>query len=233
MSWTTFSVERGSRAAAFEGAIPPGRNYAVQMRKIDSIKERRPIAFATGRRTGDAIASAAKLNLIHTSSRGSHINTKNRKKRTRYDGFNLYYGIRDKEWKKYYWLDVQKLVKHLLKNHQTLECAKYFTSRIIDNPRKQKRQNTFLEALMTLTEFKMFFGKYIINRITCSKCNFVSHIPNEKMTDVNIATEMMTDAFQDRFDTALLISADSDLKSPLEAIKNLFTEADGVSLSFL
>jgi hypothetical protein len=59
-------MECGSRAAAFEGA---SMACAVQMRKIDSIKERRPIAFATGRRTGDAIASAAKLNLIHTSSR--------------------------------------------------------------------------------------------------------------------------------------------------------------------
>lgn len=35
------------------------------------------------------------------------------------------------------------------------------------------------------------------------------------MTDVNIAVEMMRDAFQDRFDAALLISADSDLVASL------------------
>ena len=138
------------------------------------------------------------------------------------DGFNLYFGIRDKGWRRYYWLDIQTMVKYLLKSHQMLEYTKYFTSRVFDNPKKQKRQNTFLEALMTLSDFEMFFGKYIINRLTCTKCNFILSIPNEKMTDVNIATEMLTDAFKDRFDTALLISADSDLKRPLVAIRSLF-----------
>ena len=42
------------------------------------------------------------------------------------------------------------------------------------------------------------------------------------MTDVNIAVEMMSDAYQDLFDAALLISADSDLTAPILAIKSLF-----------
>jgi hypothetical protein len=42
------------------------------------------------------------------------------------------------------------------------------------------------------------------------------------MTDVNIATELLTDAFHDKFDTALLISADSDLKSPVTKALALF-----------
>ena len=42
------------------------------------------------------------------------------------------------------------------------------------------------------------------------------------MTDVNIAVQLMTDAFQDRFDTAILISADSDLVSPVRAVRRLF-----------
>jgi uncharacterized LabA/DUF88 family protein len=44
------------------------------------------------------------------------------------------------------------------------------------------------------------------------------------MTDVNIAFEIMSDAFQDHFDIALLISADSDLSAPVMAIKYLFPE---------
>jgi uncharacterized LabA/DUF88 family protein len=44
------------------------------------------------------------------------------------------------------------------------------------------------------------------------------------MTDVNIAVELLTDAFEDRFDTALLISADSDLRAPLQKIRQLFPE---------
>jgi uncharacterized LabA/DUF88 family protein len=42
------------------------------------------------------------------------------------------------------------------------------------------------------------------------------------MTDVNIATQIMIDAFQDRYDTAMLISGDSDLVPPIKTIHDLF-----------
>lgn len=42
------------------------------------------------------------------------------------------------------------------------------------------------------------------------------------MTDVNIATELLVDAFANRFDVALLISADSDLVPPVRAVLRHF-----------
>ena len=42
------------------------------------------------------------------------------------------------------------------------------------------------------------------------------------MTDVNIAMELLVDAQQDRFDTALLVSADSDLTGPVIKVRSLF-----------
>ncbi|HLB49599.1 MAG TPA: NYN domain-containing protein [Anaerolineales bacterium] len=45
---------------------------------------------------------------------------------------------------------------------------------------------------------------------------------HEKMTDVNISVELMADAFQDAFDVALLVSADSDLVGPARTIRRLF-----------
>ena len=42
------------------------------------------------------------------------------------------------------------------------------------------------------------------------------------MTDVNLATQMMIDAFQDRYDMAMLISGDSDLVPPIKKIHDLF-----------
>ncbi|MDP2423508.1 MAG: NYN domain-containing protein [Bacteroidales bacterium] len=38
------------------------------------------------------------------------------------------------------------------------------------------------------------------------------------MTDVNIATTLIMDAFQDKYDMAMLISGDSDLVPPIKAI---------------
>jgi uncharacterized LabA/DUF88 family protein len=47
-------------------------------------------------------------------------------------------------------------------------------------------------------------------------------VHHEKMTDVNISVELMTDAFRDLFDTALLVSADSDLVGVVRAVRQFF-----------
>ncbi len=46
------------------------------------------------------------------------------------DGFNLYYGLRSKGWKHFYWLNLQKVARHLLKPNQTLVATKYFTAKV-------------------------------------------------------------------------------------------------------
>ena len=108
--------------------------------------------------------------------------------------------------------------------NQELVVTKYFTARVLGDPEKQKRQMTFIEALQTLDNFDISFGKYQLNPRRCCHCGFEDTVPNEKMTDVQIATELLSDAFADRFDVALLISADSDLVPPVKAIRKLFPE---------
>ena len=46
----------------------------------------------------------------------------------------------------------------------------------------------------------------------------------EKMTDVNIAVEMLQDAHLDAFDDAIIVSADGDLVPVVKAIRSTFTE---------
>jgi len=145
------------------------------------------------------------------------------------DGFNLYFGLRSKKWQRYYWLNLSLLAKNLLKPYQTYVSAKYFTSRIVQPLGKHQRQLVYLEALETLPDFLIFFGKYQHNPHTCPSCGYVETIPSEKMTDVNIAVELLADAYQDRFDTALLISADSDLSAPIEKVRQLFPKKKVVS----
>ncbi|MHB0947176.1 MAG: NYN domain-containing protein [Sedimentisphaerales bacterium] len=135
------------------------------------------------------------------------------------DGFNLYFGLRDSNLKRLYWLNIKAMVQNLLKGNQQLIATKYFTARISGPPEKRIRQNTFLEALGTLSE--IYYGHYLSKKITCRNCKQSWPSFEEKMTDVNIATEMLVDAFEDRFDTALLISADSDLVGPVNAIRKM------------
>jgi uncharacterized LabA/DUF88 family protein len=140
------------------------------------------------------------------------------------DGFNLYFGLRAAGWKRFYWLNQQVLAQNLITAHQALTHTKYFTSRITRPADKERRQSQYLEALETLDDFQIYYGHYQSNLQRCRKCGNKLWVPNEKMTDVNIAVEMLSDAYQDTFDVALLISADSDLSAPVRAINTLFEQ---------
>jgi uncharacterized LabA/DUF88 family protein len=68
----------------------------------------------------------------------------------------------------------------------------------------------------------LIYGQFFAEQVNCRFCKTSSWEIKEKMTDVNIATNMIKDAFTDRFDVAYLISADSDLLPALELIKEFF-----------
>jgi uncharacterized LabA/DUF88 family protein len=135
------------------------------------------------------------------------------------DGFNLYFGIREAGFDYCRWLDLKKMVQKLMKSNQSLEEVKYFTSRVSNDPQKQKRQANYIDALES-TGIKVLYGNYQNNAEECKRCGHSWKIAKEKMTDVNIATNMIVDGFNDLFDMALLISGDSDLVPPIRATHN-------------
>ena len=141
------------------------------------------------------------------------------------DGFNMYYGLRDAGWRRYYWLDFRRLSEKLLRFDQRLVRVSYFTARVSStpgDPDKPKRQGTYLEALATLSDLHIYEGYHSVKQIRCSRCGAMFQSREEKMTDVNIAVEMLGDAQDDVFDTAILISADSDLTRPVEAVRSRY-----------
>ena len=141
------------------------------------------------------------------------------------DGFNLYYGIRTKRWRRYYWLDVRALSENLLRPGQRLVKVRYFTARISPSSiGRFKRQGAFLEALETRDNLHLHYGHYLAKSRRCSHCGANVIIYEEKMTDVNIAVELLGDAQDDAFDTAVIISGDSDLTSPVLATLNRYPE---------
>ena len=137
------------------------------------------------------------------------------------DGFNLYFGMIEAGFINCKWLNIKKLVDNLLRPDQILIEIKYFTSRVSNNPDKQKRQTTYIEALESVG-IKIFYGHYQSDTTECRQCGNIWPTFHEKMTDVNIATQMMVDAFKDRYDMAMLISGDSDLVPPIKTIHTLF-----------
>jgi len=110
----------------------------------------------------------------------------------------------------------------MLRPHQHLALTKYFTSIVSQPADKRQRQALYLDALRTLPDFRIYFGHYLDETVTCRNCGQTHMAHHEKMTDVNIAIELLVDAFEDSFDTALLFSADSDLVGPVKKVKALF-----------
>jgi uncharacterized LabA/DUF88 family protein len=138
------------------------------------------------------------------------------------DGFNLYFGLREQGWRKYMWLDVVKLSASVILPHCTLIQTKYFTSRVRGNVGKQERQTAFLDAIMALDDLSIYWGRYQPDWKKCHKCGHIGQHPQEKKTDVNIATQMICDAYCNAYDTALLMSGDSDLVPAVETVRKLF-----------
>jgi len=138
------------------------------------------------------------------------------------DGFNLYFGMKEKGWGRYLWLDLPALARRLLKTGQDLAGVKYFTARVRDDKGKVARQTTFLQALDTRGGLDIFYGRYQKKEKECRSCGHQWTEFEEKMTDVRMSTEVLRDAFNDHFDTAILVTADADMLPPIEVVKSEF-----------
>jgi uncharacterized LabA/DUF88 family protein len=135
------------------------------------------------------------------------------------DGFNFYYGLKSQGWRQYYWLDMVKFAEKLLRPHQELVEVGYFSAKPTDN-QKSIRQNAFFQANRLNLKFFVHLGKYLKKDFTCKYCNRVNHSFEEKETDVQMATAMLADVYQQRCDLSILISADSDLVPAIKRIKD-------------
>lgn len=138
------------------------------------------------------------------------------------DGFNLYFGLKSKGWRHLYWYDVGRLAVQVVRPPSSLRAVHYFTARISGPEPKRLRQSKFLEANGVRGTCKIHFGSYRTAEVTCPSCGHTPLVPTEKKTDVNIAVQVLADAFFDLYDQAVLVSADADLVPAVEAVKALF-----------
>ncbi|MFV2045517.1 MAG: NYN domain-containing protein [Anaerolineales bacterium] len=144
------------------------------------------------------------------------------------DGFNLYYGaVKDTPYR---WLNLQSMCDFLLPG-STIEKIKYFTARITarpNDPSQPTRQQMYLRALRTLPDLEIIYGSFLTFERSmplagqpASKQKFVRVVrTEEKGSDVNLATHLLSDGFNGRYETAVLITNDSDLVEPIRIVRN-------------
>lgn len=134
------------------------------------------------------------------------------------DGFNFYYGLRNKGWKHLYWMDMVKLMGLFVEPGETLQSINYCTSTPLDVSQKT-RQAKFLQANKVSPIFTTTQGNFIQEEVPGCRCG--KKMSKEKQTDVNIAVAMIRDVHMKACDVTILVSGDSDLAPALRFIKEL------------
>jgi uncharacterized LabA/DUF88 family protein len=152
------------------------------------------------------------------------------------DGFNLYHRAlkqpRAPDGSTFKWLDLEKLAAHVLSNPKyTINRIRYFTAKVRAMPNDQQapvRQQMYLRALATLPCVTVHFGYF---QRAQKKMPLVRPLADgttmakvwkfeEKGSDVNLATYLLLDAFQNEYDGAAVITNDSDLVEPIRIVRD-------------
>lgn len=150
------------------------------------------------------------------------------------DGYNLYYGLLRKS--KLKWLDLFTLFnEHVLDERAQLVEVRYYTApvlgRMSDDPESPQRQRRYLQALRKAhpTGLTIIEGRIMASTPFQRLVRPIDEAPhlekvqvydfNEKKTDVNLAADMLTGAWTNAYDQAVLCSNDSDLEGAFAAIK--------------
>ena len=144
------------------------------------------------------------------------------------DGLNFYYGaVRNRPALK--WLNPMLLLQNLLPQ-ENIKSIRYFATlvqHLPTDPEAPVRQGIYFRALGTIPSLTIHEGRMAVRTKTGialpkSAPPTISTIEvfEEKRTDVNIASHLLMDAFVGRYDTAIVVSNDSDLTTPIEMVVN-------------
>ncbi len=142
------------------------------------------------------------------------------------DAFNFYYGLTRNT--PYRWCNLAELCK-LLFPQDGVEQIKVFFGHARPIPGHEgqpARRKVYLRALQTLPNVQLIGSKF--NRVD-KKLPIVDKLPRveyvkvrdyvEKQADVNLASHMLLDAFQDKYDLAAVFTNDSDFVTPIQMVR--------------
>ena len=155
------------------------------------------------------------------------------------DGFNLYYGVLRKSPHK--WLNLGAWADRLLPSYDVRRIV-YCTARVqasAADPSVHVRQDAYLRALATDPRVEVLEGQFKQNRVrmprvpldTCDCCmnarqscacchgSLTSVMKTEeKGSDVNLAVQVLRDAYRGSCDAALIVSGDSDIQPSIDIV---------------
>lgn len=139
------------------------------------------------------------------------------------DGFNLYY--RAVKGTRYKWLNLRQMCEMLIPEYQ-LEKIKYFTAPVSgkEDTDKPNRQQNYLRALRTI-DCEVIQGKFLSREAPMRLASDISKKvtvikTEEKGSDVNLASYLLIDGFDKRYEAAIVLTNDSDLATPVKYVRD-------------
>ena len=103
----------------------------------------------------------------------------------------------------------------------TLESVQYFTSRTNNTRDSGQRQAIYLKALEAhCDKLKVHYGRFLSKDRKCKGCGKEYKSFEEKQTDVNMACQILQDAYLDRYDHCYIVSGDSDRVPPVQIVRS-------------
>ncbi len=136
------------------------------------------------------------------------------------DGFNLYHALDDLGDDSLKWLCLRRLSESIIGERETLNSVKYFSAYANWIPEAAQRHRAYVDALK-VEGVKFIPGQFKKKFLKCKSCGKQYHTHEEKETDVNIAIHLIRDTFEDSFDRAIVISADTDMRTAVEMARNI------------
>jgi len=137
------------------------------------------------------------------------------------DGFNLYHSALQRTYPDCRWLNLVELSKRMINpKTEEIQTVYYFSAITSWVPDRAKKQLSYIHALRSVGVVDIL-GKFSIRDRKCPLCLQRFQFHEEKKTDINIAITLLADAVEDKFDTALLLSGDSDLAPVTEKLHQL------------
>ncbi len=131
------------------------------------------------------------------------------------DGSNLYFKLKKLLIPHTSQFNYRGLAEYLTKNKLLTDI--YYYVGVVQPKRNDKKTYTILKGQLTL--FNTLLEQNIkLTKGYLMKSNGSYH---EKGVDVSIAVDLLVGAYEDLYDTALLLSSDTDLIPAIQKIKNL------------
>lgn len=136
------------------------------------------------------------------------------------DGYNLYHAIDDLKDDSLKWVNLRTLAEGMLRTGENLHQVIYFSAYATHYPDAYKRHRAYVSALQE-ERVKVVMGQFKKKFPRCGACGARYPTHEEKETDVNIAIHLIRDTLQDSYDRAIIISADTDMRSAVEMARTL------------